>query len=317
MKKIIISTLVMLLLSISIYATSYAGEIFRMAIGVQNMAMGGTGLSFSQNQAAGWWNPALMSQQQHGGVQVMRANHFGGLLQQNQLSVALDGKMRSSFHLNHLSIDKIKLTTLENPGDSLSNDNRPIVLKTITNNDFILSASIASSLNKNFALGISPKLAYRDLAGNSGYGLGADLGFLYDGGSFAAGANLRDFFGTWILWQNGSKEVAVPSIDLEGSYEFKLFKASAPLRIALRSELFMESRGEASSLELGTMSADLHFGLLFSPVPALKVMGGYDADAPTAGLGINLGSWGLDYAIKTKAPEGLGSTQRVSLNYTW
>lgn len=317
MKKNLLLTLMALLLSASIYGTSYAGEIFRLAPGVQNMAMGGTGLSYAENTAAGWWNPALMSLQSQSGVQVMRANHFGGLLQQNQLSLALGGKVRSSFHLNHLSIDKIKLTTLENPSDTLSNFNRPIVFKTVTNSDFILTGSLARSLSRKFALGVSPKLAYRDLAGNSGYGVGADLGFLYDGGNFMAGANLRDFFGTWILWENGTREVAIPSLDLEGSYGFKLFKDSIPLRIALRSELFLEDRGEASTFALGALTGDLHFGVMVAPLPYVKVMGGYDADAPTAGLGLTLGSWGIDYALKTKAPEGLGSTQRISLNFTW
>lgn len=317
MKKNLLLTLMALLLSASIYGTSYAGEIFRLAPGVQNMAMGGTGLSYAENPAAGWWNPALMSLQSQSGVQVMRANHFGGLLQQNQLSLALGGKVRSSFHLNHLSIDKIKLTTLENPSDTLSNFNRPIVFKTVTNSDFILTGSLARSLSRKFALGVSPKLAYRDLAGNSGYGVGADLGFLYDGGNFMAGANLRDFFGTWILWENGTREVAIPSLDLEGSYGFKLFKDSIPLRIALRSELFLEDRGEASTFALGALTGDLHFGVMVAPLPYVKVMGGYDADAPTAGLGLTLGSWGIDYALKTKAPEGLGSTQRISLNFTW
>lgn len=317
MKKNLLLMLGMLLLTASIFGTSYAGEIFRLAPGVQNMAMGGTGLSFADNEAAGWWNPALMSLQSQSGVQVMRANHFGGLLQQNQLSLALGGKVRTSFHLNHLSIDKIKLTTLENPADTLSNFNRPVVFKTVTNSDFILTASLARSLGQKFALGLSPKLAYRDLAGNSGYGVGADLGFLYDGGRFVAGANLRDFFGTWILWENGTREVAIPSLDLEGSYEFKLLKASIPLRIALRSELFLEDRGEASTFAMGPVTGDLHFGVMIAPIPQLQVMGGFDADAPTAGLGLNFGAWGLDYALKTKAPEGLGSTQRVSLNFRW
>lgn len=317
MKKNLLLMIVVLLLGASIHGTSYAGEIFRLAPGVQNMAMGGTGLSFADNPAAGWWNPALMSLQSQSGAQVMHAKHFEGLLQQNQLSLALGGKVRSSFHLNHLSIDKVKLTTLENPADTLSNENRPIVFKTVTNNDFILTVSLARSLSGKFALGLAPKLAYRDLAGNSGYGVGADLGFLYDGGNFMAGANLRDFFGTWILWENGTREVAVPSLDLEGSYQFKVLKGSVPLRFALRSELFLEDRGEASNFAMGAVTGDLHFGVMVAPLPYVKVMGGYDVDAPTAGLGLNLGSWGLDYGFKAKAPEGLGSTQRISLNFTW
>lgn len=318
MKKTILLLIIMHLFVHALSATSYAGEIFRLAPGVQNMAMGATGLSFAEGKAAGWWNPALLAKRNSNDVELMRAEHFGGLLKQNQLSLSFAEKYLSSFTFSHLSIDKIKLTSLENPDDPLSNENRPIIVKTVTNSDFILTSSFARSIDDRLALGLSPKLAYRDLAGNSGYGIGADLGFLYDSGkAFKAAANLRDFFGTRIIWENGSSEVAIPSLDLETALSLKLFKTAIPLRLALRAELFLEDRGEASTLNMGTMTADLHFGILIQPIAPLKVMAGYDADAPTAGLGLNLGAWGLDYAIKTKAPEGLGSTQRVSLNYSW
>ena len=248
----------------------------------------------------------------------MRADHFEGLLSQNQLSLSWGGKTRTAINISHLAIDKVKLTRLENPADTLSNSNRPIVWKTVTNQDFILTASFARALSAKSSLGLSPKIAYRDLAGNSGYGFGADLGFLWDSGKgFLAAANLRDFFSTQILWENGTHEVAIPSLDLEAAYQMKLFKSGLPARVAIRGELFAEDRGEASMLQMGLVTADLHAGLLLQPIPSLIVMGGYDSDAVTAGLGVRWGSLGLDYAFKGSAPDGLGSTQRVSASYRW
>jgi len=304
--------------ALPLLATPYAGEIFRLAPGVLNQAMGSTGLSYSGSLAAGWWNPALLAGSPDSGAELMRGEHFEGLLSQNQLSLNLGGKIRTAINITHLAIDKVKLTQLENPADSLSNSNRPIVWKTVTNQDFIITASFARSLGGSTAIGISPKLAYRDLAGNSGYGFGADLGFLWDSGKgFLAGANLRDFFSTQILWENGTHEVAIPSLDLEAAYQMKLFKSGMPARLAFRGELFAEDRGEASLLEMGPVTADLHAGLMLQPLSSLVVMGGYDSDALTAGLGIRFNALGLDYAFKAKAPDGLGSTQRVSASYRW
>ena len=310
--------IIIALFALPLLGTQYAGEIFRLAPGVSNQAMGGTGLGYDGSLAAGWWNPALLAGSPESGAELMRSEYFEGLLSQNQISLVLGGKNRISFHLNHLAIDKIKLTQLENPADSLSNDNRPIVWKTVTNQDFILSAAMGRKLGERVSMGVAPKIAYRDLAGNSGYGFGADLGVLWDvGKGFVAAGNLRDFFGTMLLWQNGTFETAIPSLDLETSWQGGVSKKDIPVRLALRAELFAEDRGEASMIQMGKVTADLHGGVMVMPIPSLLLMSGYDVDSFTAGIGIRWVGLGLDYAFKGKATDGLGNTHKVSASYRW
>ncbi len=309
--KITIISVMALLCALPLLGTAYAGEIFLVSPGVQNQAMGNTGLSYGASLAAGWWNPALLGLSTGNGVELMRSEHFEGLMQQNQLSAQWGDKTRVSVHLNHLAIDKVKLTQLEDANAPLSNSNRPMVWKTVSNNDLILSGSFARKLGESMAIGLSPKLAYRDLAGNSGYGFGADLGFYWDNSQgLMAGANLRDFFSTQILWENGTHEIAIPNLDMEIAYLFKPLGKDIPVRVALRSQVFAEDRGEASNVSAGAFSADLHAGLLVSPIPTLNVMAGWDVDAFTAGLGVRWGALGLDYAYKDGALDALGNTQR-------
>lgn len=299
-------------------ATPYAGEIFLVSPGVMNQAMGNTGLSYPGSLAAGWWNPALLAFAGNSGAELMRSEHFEGLLQQNQLNLVWGSQTRSSIQINHLAIDKVKLTRLENEADTLSNDNRPIIWKTVTNNDLIITGSISRKLSERLAVGLSPKLAYRNLAENAGYGFGADLGmYWHNGGGLSTGVNLRDFFSTQIIWENGTHEIAIPNLDLEAAYEFRPLGRDIPVRLALRTQVFAEDRGSASNISAGPFSADLHAGLLIAPIPSLNVMAGYDADAFTAGLGVRWGALGLDYSFKAKASEGLGSTQRVAANVRW
>lgn len=316
--KNILLTLTLLLLFASLSATKYAGEIFQLAPGVQNQAMGNTGLTWTGSLAGGWWNPALLAVTKQNGLEVMRVEHFEGLLQQNQLSLIFGDKNRTSLQISHLGINGIKLTQLEDPSDSLSNENRPEVWKTVGNNDVILFGSLARSLGKKLHFGITPKLAYRSLAENSGYGIGADVGLLWNAGrGFKAAANLRDFFSTQIIWENGTHEIAIPNLDLELGYGFQPFKKDIPVHLALRSQIFAENRGEASNLDAGIFSTDLHAGLLVQPIPALNVMAGWDTDSFTAGLGVRWRSLGLDYAWRNGAPDALGSSQRLALNYKW
>ncbi len=298
-------------------ATKYAGEIFQLSSGVQNQAMGNTGLTFGNSLAAGWWNPALLAEPGFSGVELMRVEHFEGLMQQNQLGAVFGTKTRTSLQINHLGIDEIKLTQLENPADSLSNANRPEVWKTVGNHDVIIYGSLARSLRDNLHLGLTPKLAYRSLAENSGFGIGADLGLLWNAGKgFRAAANLRDFFSTQLIWANGTHEIAIPNLDLELGYGFAPFK-EIPVHLALRAQIFAEDRGEASNVAAGPVSADFHAGVLVNPIPALNVMAGWDADCFTAGLGVRYKALGIDFAWRNGSADALGSSQRLSLSYTW
>jgi len=319
MKIIIILAILSTLLAWSgLNAAKYAGEIFQMAPGVAHQAMGNTGLTWSQTMSAAWWNPALLSSSSHQGAELMHVQHFNGLMQQNQVSAILGSRNRTGIVINHLGIDRIKLTKLENPADTLSNANRPIVWNTVSNNDFILYVGLSRRIGNGFSVGLTPKLAYRSLAGNNGYGFGADIGLLTElemGLSF--GANLRDFFSTQILWENGTHEIAIPNLDLETAYRFAVFNGDVPVHLALRSQIHAEDREEAATTSFGVFSADFHAGLCVQPIPQLLVMGGYDIDSVTAGIGLRLSRFMVDFAWRDSSPDGLGSSQRVSMGLLW
>jgi hypothetical protein len=308
--------LVLLTLIGPLGATKYAGEIFSFSPGVMNQAMGNTGLTYAESHAAGWWNPALLAYSNHRGLELMRSDHFEGLLTQNQISLRPGSE--TSISINHLAIDKVKLTKLEDEDGELSNENRPYVWKTVTNQDIIIYTGYGRTLKPKLHLGISPKLAYRSLAEHNGYGIGADLGALWNpAGNLLLAVNLRDFFGTQILWESGEHEIAMPNLDLELGYGLQIPKYNIPMHLAVRTQAFIEERGEASSFSSSSLSADLHAGMMVQPIPALKILAGYDVDSFTAGLGLNIRSVGVNYAFKTNAPDGLGYTQKIALTYSW
>ena len=313
--KLCTGLLILLVLALPLTATKYAGEIFAISPGVLSSAMGGTGLTYKDSFSAGWWNPALLSANPETGMELMHSQHFEGLLKQNQLSLIFGKQTHTSLTLNHLMIDKIKLTRLENPADSLSNDNRPIVWKTVSNQDFILSGGIARQLGESVSLGISPKLAYRSLAQKSGYAFGADLGLFWQtSANLALGANLRDFFSTQVLWDNGTHEIVIPNLDLEIGYDFEPF-GNIPVHVDVRSEMRPEE--QAATISTKGFSSDLHAGLAIQPLPSLKLLACYDADAFTAGLGIGYQRFSLNYAFRNGSQDDLGYSQRISAGYQW
>ena len=316
MKKHLI-LLCLLALSVTLLpATKYAGEIFSFSPGVKNQAMGNTGLTLADFTSSGWWNPALLAESKLNGIELRHSEMFEGLLSQNQITLRLD--KASAININHLLIDKVKLTRLEDENSPISNDNRPYVWKSVSNQDIIITGSFARSINPRLALGLSPKLAYRRLAEHSGYGFGADFGaYLALGKGFALGANLRDFFGTQILWESGNHEIALPNLDLEVGYNRGLGKREMPLQIALRSRIIPDERGEASSLSSEALSADLHAGAMLQIIPQLALMAGWDVNSFSSGMGLKIQNWGLDYAIKGSGKDGLGISHNISANYQW
>jgi hypothetical protein len=315
MKRIPLIITVLLSLS-ALSATKYAGEIFSFSPGVANQAMGNTGLTLHGFNAAGWWNPASLASSSINSVEVMRSEHFEGLLAQNQVSLRFANNF--ALGINHLAVDKVKLTKLEDENAEISGDNRPYVWKTVTNQDFIITGSFSRRLNSRVAVGLTPKLAYRSLAEHSGYGIGADLGAILDmGKGLSAGANLRDFFGTQILWESGEHEIAMPNLDMELGYATKLTKLQLPLALAFRAQAYPEERGDASNFSSAGLSADLHAGMLVQVIPALSLMAGYDVDSFTAGMGLDVRNWGLDYAFRANSDDGLGHSQRVAASFRW
>lgn len=316
MKKHLILISLLVLCIAHLPATKYAGEIFGFSPGVKNQAMGNTGLTLADFHSSGWWNPALLADAKLNGIELRHSEMFAGLLSQNQITLRLD--KASAININHLLIDKVKLTRLEDENSPISNDNRPYVWKSVSNQDIIITGSFARSINPRLALGLSPKIAYRRLAEHSGYGFGADMGaYLSLGKGFALGANLRDFFGTQILWESGNHEIAVPNLDLELGFEQRFGKREMPLHIALRSRIIPEERGEASSISSQALSADLHAGMMLQLIPSLALMAGWDVDSFSSGIGLKIQNWGLDYAIKGSGRDGLGFSHNISANYQW
>lgn len=313
--KIQIVVICLVLITIPLAATKYAGEIFAISPGVLSTAMGSTGLTYESSFSAGWWNPALLALNPESGIELMRCEHFEGLMAQNQLSLIIGSNTKTSFTLNHLAIDKIKLTKLENPNDSLSNENRPVVWKTVSNQDFIFYTGLARQISKTLYLGISPKLAYRSLAEYSGYAFGADLGMLWQINNKARlGMNLRDFFSTQILWEGGENETVIPNLDLELGYNFSPVK-NIPVHLAVRSEILLENR--EATLEAGDFSADFHAGIAVQPISNLRLLAGYDVDCFTAGMGVSYKHLGLNYAFRNGSEDDLGYSQRISVSYQW
>lgn len=312
--KMLLCISIIVLSSISLHAEKYAGEIFRMGAGVDNFALGSTGITNINSPSASYWNAALLNYYQDNAFEVMHAEEFGGQIKYDTFSGVLGKSSHIGFVITRIGYGNIPLTKLENDSLPPSVDNQPVVYKTVTNSDYIAYFGIGRIYNEKISYGITPKIAYRTLAEHSGYGFGADLGGYYHmNDNTNVGVRVADFFTTQLFWQNGTHEIANPSLDLEINHGMKLTKAQIPVAGYLRAEIMAEGREEATMVSAGPMSLDLHGGIEVQPISSVKVMGGYDAGNITAGINITYWILSIHYAYKQLPKDDLESCQRISM----
>lgn len=308
----------MLVLPGVVYGEKYAGEIFQLSPGVANQAMGNTGITNENAVSAAWWNPALLGLPGDRGLELMHAEQFDGLMQFNHISAVLGSQNRLGLVITHVGIDNIALTRLEDESLPPSSTNQPFVYKKVSNNDLIAYFGIARNISPSFNIGLTPKIAYRNLAEKSGFGFGADMGMLWDiSQSWRLGMVARDFFTTQIIWENGTQENVLPSLNTEIAFATTVSSRRIPVQVAVGAESMFEGREEAATVSAGAFSADFHAGLAVQPIPQLKVMAGYDIDAITTGLGIYVNKLSLEYAVKLGSDEDLGFSQRIAAGWRW
>lgn len=312
MKKIIIITLLLLCLQLS--ATKYAGEIFRMGAGVRNYAMGGCGVSDENTYAIAYWNAALLTKVSQNKFEIMHAEEYMGLLSYDTISAIWGNDNKFSVVITRIGIDDIPLTKIENPEDSLSYKNRPYKYKSVNNSDFVIYFGISRKIGK-YNVGITPKIAYRDLADESGFGFGADISTYFEiSRKIMLAARIRDFFTTQILWSNGTHETVNPGFDLEVNYQFIFPIIQKNSRFYFGTEIYTEDRDVASKASLGFFSLDYHFGCEINFHKTVNIYLGYDIDNFTTGLSLNISNWKLNYSFEQNTE--LDNSHRISIGYS-
>ena len=293
-------------------ATKYAGEIFRMGAGVRNFALGNIGVSDPNSFGLAYWNSAYLYETTENKFELMHAEEYAGLLKYDTASAIWGKNSKFSLVITRIGIDDIPLTKLNDPNSVISGSNRPYKYKSVNNSDLVIYFGMARKFGK-YVLGFTPKIAYRNLAEESGFGFGADISTYFKFKNFNFGLKLRDFFSTQILWTNGTHEIVTPGLDLEANYGFTLPVILRKSRLFLGLENHLEGRDTAAAMAVGPASFDYHLGWEINMHRAVDLYLGYDIEHFTSGLSLNIKSWLINYAFEQNSD--LESSHRISIGY--
>jgi hypothetical protein len=310
----------------------YAGEFLKLGVGARALGMGGAFASVADDASAIYWNPAGLTFLRQGQAMGMHAEHFGGEIGHDFLTVAypLRGAGRADEGIVAIGWDRVAVDDIEvtldglldygqdgvpGTGDLGENDGDYTLGETFDYSKFRMESnanqafffSYAQDLGDRFSIGGSVKLLRMDLVGTNATGVGADLGLLWRAShSLTLAAVAQDLTTTRISWDTGHRETMAPSFVI-GSYYARPLGGYGVVSVAADLLFVNDGRDDASQLGGG---ADLHAGLEYWYNRQLALRVGTDAGHFTAGTGVRWRKFGVDYAFLSH--DDLDNAHRVS-----
>jgi hypothetical protein len=271
--------------------------------GARIAALGGAGATLADGPTALFWNPAglapaeaadgsrgMVAFDHHESIQSFRQEIVGAVLQKggDGLGAALNAHYTEAIEER----------------DALGN-----LLGTFGATDLALAVGIAKAAGPGLRLGGALQWAHENLGGSGASALGLSLGGLYDvpgTKGLTLGASMRNLGPSpSFKADDGSDGAKVPQ-------PFTLSAGASYGRAAGR----VAWRAAADVVKLKGDSMEARLGLELSPMPSLALRAGWmlgqDAADLTAGAGIAVGRFDVDYAF-VPYHDDLGSSHRIAL----
>jgi len=303
----------------------YAGEFLSIGVGGRPLGMGGAFVALVNDVTAGYWNPALLSKLNYPQLSLMHDARFSQLVNYDYGSIGIPfGKNASlGFSIIRMGIDDIADTRNAlidlngngriDPGERLDPDK----ITRFSTTDYAFYLTYSKKHNDKISYGANLKVIRRNIAEESAWGLGFDVGVAYSPFSrLLLGANLMDVTTTYLSWSTGKKELISPTAKIGTAYQIPFFKGT--ITPAIDFDIRFENRKSSANAHIGPVSFDMHAGLEynFQNLFAIRV-GRNELGNLTLGAGVKLPKINIDYSFaKFDGDESLGNTHRISLVFT-
>ena len=297
-------------------ANKYAGEFLTHGVGARALGMGSAFVAVADDVTSGYWNPAGIADADARSVHLMHSETFGDVVNYDTGAyvhpLSADAALAVTFI--RLAVDDIPFTD----GFSVTDDGTveynedDIVWE--SDSEMAALISYARGSSERLRLGGNLKLIRKSIGNYSCYGLGFDLGAKYDvTRRTTLGINVHDVTTTFLVWDTKQRERIMPTVKVGVAYTTPVSSMDGVVTAAVDADVRFENRLLADEYHIGSISADTHYGLEFVYRDMVGVRTGLAMGQLTAGAGLNLAGFTVDYAFGKH--EYLDSSHRVSASY--
>jgi hypothetical protein len=351
LKTILIVLAISVTLTSTSGATKFAGEFLTTGLGARALGMGGAFVSIADDASAVYWNPAGLIQLGRTQILLMHSERFGGLVDYNTFSLVRPlsrekGKQAAGgISVIWLRVSDIAFTShLGEPDvdfiDSNSNGQwdpgerrlwRPDRVIWKDDNEIATYLSFSRRFGSRSAVGLNAKIIWKELADITALGFGLDLGFLYQmGHNWRIGLNLQDVTTTPLYWDGwyydadapdgkykvSTKETIYPTLKIGTSYAIPMEAISGSLVLAVDCDFKFEGLAEEEvDFSIGEASGDVRLGAMYDYKEMLRLGVGMDRKKLSAGIGLMVARFGLDYAFWRDTE--IDNTHRISVSMSF
>lgn len=297
-------------------ANKYAGEFLTHGVGARALGMGSAFVAVADDVTSGYWNPAGVADVEGRAVQLMHSETFGDVVNYDTGAYVhpIENGGAIAITVVRLAVDDIPFTDFEEDEDRIYYDKSRITLE--SDSEMAMLVTYAREASDALRLGGNLKLIRKSIADYTCYGFGFDIGAKYDlWDGVAVGANIQDVTTTFLSWDTKERERIMPTAKTGLAYTMNLPSAGGVLTLAADADFRFENRRTADEYHVGAISADTHYGIEFVYRGLLGVRAGLAAGEMTAGAGVVLGGFAVDYAFGQHAY--LDSSHRVSGAYVF
>ena len=302
--------------SSGVAANKYAGEFLTHGVGARALGMGSAFVAVADDVTAGYWNPAGIADATGRAVQLMHSETFGDIVNYDTGAYVhpIENGGVVAVTVVRLAIDDIPFTDFEEDEDRIYYDEARITWE--SDSETAMLITYARTASDALRLGGNLKLIRKSIADYTCYGFGFDLGAKYDFWPGATlGANTQDATTTFLSWDTKERERILPTAKLGVAYRMDVRSMDGAVTLAADADFRFENRQTADEYHVGAISADTHYGVEFLYRGLLGVRAGLAIGQMTAGAGVTLGGFTIDYAFGQHAY--LDSSHRVSGAYVF
>ncbi len=332
--RFLFSIILVFVLSHSLLATKYTAAFLNSGAGARALGLGGSFTALGLDATTIYWNPSALGRLSRPELVLMHAAQFNSFLKFDTGHFVWPNTVSGSFGIGYVRLATGDILFTENlsyydwghdnlpgtgdPGEGNGIHDRgervifePGQLKIVSDAEEALFLSYARQITPRLALGGNIKVIRQAVGQYASSGWGFDFGAIYDLTSrLSLALVLQDAFGTTVKWNTGHADVRTINVRPGVAYRMELPFLRSQLALASDVDIRFDHLHKNCDFHLGAASFDLHYGAEYWLYRMLALRIGAEQKSLTAGAGIRLGFFAIDYAF---AGFELGNSHRLSV----